>query len=223
MNFGELTETAIAQVISLTQTDQLANVNEAFVKQMVNKAYHKIERRALWKFSERESSIHSAVGVRTCADAPSDLAIPVAVYSETLQGELAFHDERQRFWDLDATGIVEAYGLWKGEFRFFPLPTKVETFTLRYYKKWTDLVLDADVPIIPETWHDLLADFASGQLALRLPPTGDRFLPFSKAQPYLESFAAGVEEMANSDLVMPTWDKVPNYGFTEDVLSIGEW
>ncbi len=147
----------------------------------------------------------------------------MSVRAATTDNELAYHDERQRFWDQDATGAVEAYSLWSGELRFYPLPSKAESFTLRYYQKWSDLVDPTDTPVIPETWHDLLADFAAGQLALRLPPTGDRFLPYSKAEPYLASFAQGLEEMVNSDLVMKTWDNVPNYGFTEEVLSIGEW
>ncbi len=95
MNFGELTETAIAQVISLTMTDQLVNVNEAFVGRMINKAYHKIERRALWKFSEAEATINAVAATRVCADTPSDMAVPLAVYSATTDNELAYHDERQ--------------------------------------------------------------------------------------------------------------------------------
>jgi hypothetical protein len=223
MNFGEIVETAVAQVISLTQSDQLVNANPVFVERMVNKAYHKIEKRALWKFSEGEATINAVAGTRVCANVPADLSVPLAVYSDLTEQELAYHDERQRFWDKSTTGAVESYGLWNDEFRFYPLPKQNETFTLRYYKKWTDLADPSDTPVIPETFHDLLVDFASGQLALRLPPTGDRFLPNSKAQPYLDAFFSGLEEMSNSDLVMKTWDAVPNYDYTEHVLGIGEW
>lgn len=223
MNFGELTETAIAQVVPLTAPDQLVNANEAFVKSMINRAYHKIEKRAMWKFSEAEATITATSGTRVCADVPADLGIPLAVYSNALKRELDYHDERQGFFDLETTGQVCAYSLWQGEFRFFPLPNATETFILRYYRTWTDLIDPSDVPIIPDTFHGLLVDYASGKLALRLPPTGDRFLPYSKAQPYLEDFNVGLEEMANSDLVVKTWDSVPNYGFTEGVLQIQEW
>ena len=222
MNLGEITEAAIAQVVALRHTN-FVDVNEEFVRAMVNKGYHIIERAALWKFSEAEEDVTAQAGERVCADIPEDFALSVAAYSYKNKVELFYHDERQRFWDLNDSGDVLAYGVWQGEVRWYPLPKREETIRLRYYAKWPDLVDDEDVPVIPETWHDLLLDYASGQLALRLPPEGDRFLPNSRAEPYMQSFEARLNEMMQSDLVMKTWDTVPNYAFQDNVLDLGEW
>lgn len=223
MNYGEITDAALAQVISLGMTEQIVNANRAFVGAMVNKGYHIVERRTLWKFSEKEDTINAVAGTKVCADVPADLATTLAIWSSRMKCELPYHDESQRFFPEVSDGLVQYYGLWADELRWYPTPTQAESFILRYYAKWTDLVADSDVPVIPETWHDLLIDHASGWLAMRLPPTGDRFLPASRAQPFLDTFNARLEEMANSDLVLKTWDEVPNYGYEEDVLGLGEW
>jgi len=220
MNLQKIREAAIAQVVAPTQSEQLVNVNEKFVDLMVNKGYHQIERRALWKFSEAEAPISASAGTREAQGLPSDYGLPLMVWSDRMKAPLTFHDDRQRFFDLNAEGEVTYYGVWERDIKFYPLPKRNETFLLRYYKTWPDLEQDNDEPIIPETWHDLLIDYASYWTALRLPPTGDRFLPNSRAEPYLQVFEARLEEMANSDLVMPTWDEVPNYGFQENVLSL---
>lgn len=223
MNLGQITDAAIAQVIGMTQTERLVNASPEFVKAMVNKGYHIIERSALWKFSEGESVINATAGDRTAADLPSDLGVPLMVYSNRLRNELPYHDDRQRFVNPSTTGPVSHYSLWGGELKFYPLPSANESFVLRYYKTWDDLSADADVPVIPATFHDLLIDYGSYHLALRIPPTGDRFLPNSAAQPYLDAFEANLSRMLASDLVVKTFDEVPNYGFIDEVLGNPEW
>lgn len=222
MIFGDIYGAAIAQVVSLTQTERVINVNEKFVKAMVNAAYHRIERAALWKFSEAEDEISAEAGTQACQDLPDDFNIPLLVWDNEAKDHLEFHDERQKMINL-GSGIPSHYGMWDGELRFFPTPSSARTYTLRYYKTWPDLVTDAEEPIIPETWHDMLVSYAAGRLAQRLPPTGDRFLPHSLAQPFLDSFELDLERMKESPLVMTTWDRVPNYGFEDEVLTLGEW
>lgn len=223
MTLEELEEAAIGQVIPLTATEDLVNANKTFVRLMINKAYHIIERRTLWKFSEAEAEISATKGEKICPDVPEDMAIPLGIWSSRRKQPLSYHDERQKFLFREDEGVVEYYGLWQGDLIWYPVPKYEETFTLRYYMKWDDLKEATDKPIIPEAWHSLLIDFASGQLARRLPPSGDRFLPHSKADPWIEDFRNGVEQMANSDLVLKSWDEIPNYGFEDEVLSLGEW
>lgn len=220
MQLQQLIPASIAQVVALSQAELLADVSEDFVVAMINKGYHIVERRALWKFSEAEVELTAVPGQREATGAPSDLGVPVSVWSNQLKTELGYHDDRQRFFPQEDTGTVQMYGMWGGDLRFYPLPKRAETFTLRYYRTWPDLIDPTDEPILPETWHDLLIDYASYSLAMRLPPAGDRFLPNSRANPFLENFEYRLEQMVNSDLVMPTWDTVPNYGFDEHVLSL---
>lgn len=223
MNFGEIWNASIAQVVSLTQVERLPNANEAFAKAMVNAGYHRIERAALWKFSEAEATIQSAAGTREATGVPADFGVPLMVHDDAADTLLDFHDERQKFLYLDDTGIPLGYALWQGDIRLYPLPTSVRNYTLRYYRYWPDMAADEDVPLLPDTWHDMLINYAAGKLAQRLPPTGDRFLPHSLAQPYLDTFEADLQRMLDSPLVMPTWDRVPNYGFEDEVLGLQEW
>lgn len=223
MNFGEIYRAATAQVVSLTQTERLPNANEEFTKSMVNAGYHRVERAALWKFSEAEANITSVVGTREATGVPVDFNVPVAMWDIEAKAPLDFHDERQKFLPLDNSGTPEYYAVWGGDVRFYPLPKSIRSYTLRYYKKWVDLVDDTDVPEMPETWHDLLINYAAGKLAQRLPPTGDRFLPHSLAQPFLDDFELSLQRMLDSPLVMPSWDAIPNYGFQDEVLSLQEW
>lgn len=223
MNFGQIYRAATAQVVSLTQVERLPNANEEFTKAMVNAAYHKVERAALWKFSEAEAEISSAVDTREATGVPVDFNVSVALWDNEAKCLLDFHDERQKFLDVTDTGSPQYYAVWGGDVRFYPLPKKVQSYTLRYYKKWVDLSDDSDVPEIPETWHDLLINYAAGKLAQRLPPTGDRFLPHSLAQPFLDDFSLDLQRMLDSPLVLPSWDAIPNYGYQDEVLSLQEW
>lgn len=223
MNFGQIYQAATAQVVALTQSDRLINANVPFVKAMVNAGYHRIERTALWKFSEGEAQITCTANTRAATGVPADLSVPLMVHDDERDYPLDYHDERQKTLLLKATGHPEYYSMWKGELRFYPLPIATRSYTLRYYRSWSDLVDDTDVPILPETYHDLLINYGAGKLAQRLPPTGDRFLPHSQAEPYLIQFEQDLSMMLDSPLVMKTWDKVPNYGFEDEVLSIQEW
>lgn len=222
MNFGEIYRAAIAQVVSLTQTERVININEPFAKAMVNAGYHKVERAALWKFSEAEEEITGLVGVKAASGVPVNLNVPLLIWDPVAKDHLEFHDERQKMVDL-GEGIPTHYGIWDKEIRLFPTPSTARTYLLRYYKKWVDMSDDSDTPEMPDTWHDLLVSYAAGRLAQRLPPTGDRFLPHSLAKPFLDSFELDLERMKDSPLVMPTWDNVPNYGFQDEVLTLGEW
>lgn len=222
MNLGEIVEAATAQVIALTQTEQLVNAAPNFVRLMVNKGYHQIERSALWKFSEAEATIEAFQGQRETTK-PDDLGVPLLVQDTASGSTLAYWDDRQAAFPPSDTGDPQFYSLWEEEIRVWPLPVKDREYLLRYYKYWPDLKADEDEPIIPEAFHDLLVDYGSYQLALRLPATGERFLSYSQAQPYMEAFQVGLGLMLDSDLVMKTWDEVPNHSFYENVLGLGEW
>lgn len=223
MNFGQIYRSATAQVVALTQLDRLPNANEAFVKAMVNAGYHRIERAAMWKFSEAEEEITSVAGQREAIGVPTNLSVPLMVHDIEWDRTLDYHDERQKILPLSDTGHPQYYSVWSGGIRFYPLPTTARGYTLRYYRSWTDLVDDSDEPLIPETYHDLLINYGAGKLAQHLPPTGDRFLPHSQAEPYLVQFENDLQRMLDSPHVMKTWDAVPNYGFEDEVLSLGEW
>src|SRR5690606_15768523 len=109
------------------------------------------------------------------------------------------------------------YGIWQGKLRFYPTASQDETIRLRYYRSWPDMVEDEDEPPFPETWHDLLTDYAAAQIALRLQPVAGKFLPESAARPFLESWQQGLYAMTQSDLALTTWDRVDNHDLVESM------
>lgn len=224
MNFAQIVDTAIAKSIALTDTAQIININRAFVGAMVNEGYHVIERAAVWQWSEAEATLTAVVGDREPTGYPTDLATIISVWDNTAKIEVGYHDERQKDLDWSVTNAPpQCYSLWSGEFRLWPKPDDTRTYTLKYYKYWTDLSLDTDEPVIPDAFHSLLADYAAGHLTLRIPPTGDRFLPTSKAQPYFENFNRGLIEMLNGPHCVKTLDETLLHDFNDYVVTSEDW
>lgn len=217
-----MVDVAIARVSGPSRAH--VDVSKPFVVMSINDALRRVERAALWKFSEAEATLEVEAGERepTVASMPTDMAVPLLAYNLTTKRELAFHDDRQRVADQDLTGDVLAYSVWGSDLRVYPLPTRTNEILLRYYRSWPALVEDGDEPIFPETFHDMLTSYAAGQLILRLPPTEGKYLPQNAAEPHLATFQAQLVEMLSSDLVMPTFDRVSNHDHLE-MLTDGEW
>lgn len=208
MNLETMTDLAIAKVLGPSQVDRAVDVNAAVVEAFINEAYHKVERAALWKFSEATVDYTLAAGATTSVP-PVDMAIPLMVFNHETGLELEFYDERQKFLHAsDFKGAVRRYSLWAGTFHYDPEPTTATDLTLRYYQSWADLALPADEPLFPDTWHDILSDYAAAKLSLRLQPVAGRYLPSSAAEPYELAWRSGLAAMLDSDLVLPTFDIV---------------
>lgn len=222
MNLGDMVDIAIARVSGPSRAH--VDVSAPFVVMSINDAMRRVERAALWKFSEAEVTLEIEAGERqaTVASMPTDLAVPLLAYNLTTHTELAFHDDRQRVADQTLTGDVLAYSVWGSELKFYPLPNRTNEVLLRYYRTWPALVNDGDEPVFPETFHDMLTSYAAGQLILRLPPTEGKYLPQNAAEPHFAAFHAQLAEMLASDLVMPTFDRVSNHDHLE-MLTDGEW
>jgi hypothetical protein len=219
VDFATMKQVAPAKVAGPSQAERLVDVSPVLVGALLNEALHKVERAALWKFSEAQATLTIPAGSQVPSAPPADLAVPLMARNLDARVDLTFHDERQRFHhDDDPTGrqgTVTEYGVWAGALRFFPTAAAETSISLRYYKRWPDMVADADVPPFPETWHDLLTDYAAAKLALRLQPVAGKFLPSSAAEPFQVSWENGLMAMLQSDLVMPTWDAVENHALVE--------
>jgi hypothetical protein len=223
MNKATLRNLAIGKVLgpSLADTQGL-DVNEAFVDALINEALHKVERAALWRFSEGETEIVLLAGEDE-APVPEGLAVPLMARNESTGQALLFHDERQEFLPSGPArlGQVEVYSVYADTIRFKPAPQYATTITLRYYKTWPDLVADDDEPAFPATWHDILSDYAASKLVLRLPTQGGKYLPSSAAQPYEEAWRTGLLKMMESPLTLATLDSVEAHHLAQSVY-LGE-
>lgn len=222
MTLAEIINTAIAQAVGPTETERILNVNREFVQAMVNKAYHRIERVEFWRFSEAREEIDCETNTRELPNQPDDIQLVLGMWNLSTGEPMRYLDERQYTPNQKARGRVHAYSLWGETVRLWPLPVRADTLELKYYRKWRDLVAANDEPVIPEAWQQLLIDYATGHTILRIPPRGDRFLPASAAQPYLEAFEEGLAEMRMSPLTLPTADQVPHHDL-EDLIAEGEW
>ena len=224
MNGQDLVDLTVAKLVPITDAEQAANVNTSFVLAAVNEALHVVERMALWKWSEDEADLVTVIGQQEYAESSiANLATIQHIYDpgSRWEGHLKFLDERQRFHDYgDGTGIPEAWSRWNGNIRLFPTPSDVRTLKVRYYSYWDDLTLGTE-PVFPAIYHDMLADHAAATLALRLPPTGDRFLPGSRAEPHRQAFASKVQQMVNDPRSGVTMDEVTNHDW-EDYVTYGQ-
>lgn len=223
MNLLTLRNLAIGKVLGPSQAStQGLDVNEAFVDALVNEAYHKVERAALWRFSEAEATLNLAIDATT-APPPADMAVPLMARNEETERELLYHDERQVFLPPSSNGHrhVETYSFWGGTLRFSPPPKVATTITLRYYMAWPDLVATTDEPIFPATWHDILSDYAASKLVLRLPTQGGKYLPSSAAQPYEDAWRTGLLKMLDSPLTLPSSDILESHQLTQSIY-LGE-
>lgn len=222
MDFATMKQVAPAKVAGPTQALRLADVSEVFVGALLNEALHKIERAAMWKWSEAESSLTVLQGTQVPTVQPADLALPLMARNVGTRRDLAFHDDRQRFNYHDdptsqRTGRIESYSIYDGTLRFYPVASQEETVAFRYYRSWPDLSADGDTPPFPETWHDLLTTYAAAKLALRLQPVAGKYLPESAARPFQEEWEQGLYAMTQSDLALTTFDAVEQHDLQESM------
>lgn len=207
MNLGQLVELAIGKAMGPTEApERLLAVNKSLVRALVNTGYHRIERAAMWKFSEAQATLLFNAGNPNPTNWPPDVAVPLIVFDPATERELEFHDARQRFHITRSGARPETYSLWNQIITVTPVPTTSYSLELRYYRHWPDLLADEDEPLFPATWHEILADYAAAKLLLRAPARGERDLSESQARPFEQAWQHGLAEMLASPLAMPTAD-----------------
>lgn len=226
MDGQDLIDLTIAKLVPITDAQQASNINSTFVLAAVNEGYHTVERTALWKWSEAETTFNTVASQREYAESTiaSDMMTVQHIWDDTLQTDLTFLDERQRYhsYGQSVTGVPESWSRWAGNVILHPTPSAVRTLTVRYYAQWSDLTVSTE-PVFPAMYHDMLADFAASVLALRLPPTGDRFLPASRAEPHRQAFNQKLVAMVNDERSGVTMDEIRNHDWEEYVTYSQDW
>lgn len=222
MDFATMKQVAPAKVAGPSQASRLVDVSDVFVGALLNEALHKIERAAMWKWGEAEATLTVAQGTQVPTMPPTDISLTIMARNLGTRRDLEFHDDRQRFHPSDdpatqRTGRIEAYSIYDGTLRFYPVASQEETIGLRYYRAWPDMVDDTDEPPFPATWHDLLTTYAAAKLALRLQPVAGKYLPESAARPFEEEWQQGLYAMTQSDLALTTWDSVEQHDLVESM------
>lgn len=89
---------------------------------------------------------------------PADCGVLMTVRDKTTGAKIPKMDTRdhaeQESVDSDITGIPQGYIRFRNFIQFEPTPDDVYIIELFYKASVVDLVLDADVPILPEAWHE---------------------------------------------------------------------
>lgn len=226
MDGQALVDLTIAKVVPITDASAQANVNSAFVLAAVNEAYHTVERTALWKWSEAETTFATVANQAEYVESTiaADMLTVQHIWDDTAQGDLRFLDERQRYHSagLSVTGVPHSWSRWNGNIILHPTPSGVRTLTVRYYAGWADLTLGTE-PVFPDIYHDMLTDHAAGVLALRLPPLEGRYLPGSRAEPHRQQFFAKLQQMVNDPRSGVTMDEIRNHDWDEYVALSQDW
>ena len=225
MNLRELVDMTVAKVRSPSQADASIDISDAFVTELINEGLHHIERQALWEFAETAAIITAISGIPT-TPVPDDCHTTLKAINTRTGIDLEFTDVRQEMghYKFDnyilpgfrphVQGEITHYGLWTNQYIWGPIPRRDTQINLRYYRHFPRLEEDEDEPIIPETYHDILTNYAASRLILALPAEGNRYLPWSMAEPYEQMWQQGLQEMLNSPLVV-IQDQIPLQEYEE--------
>ena len=230
---GDLVDEVIARAVPNATPDDLVSVSRDFVLRALDDAHRRIERHAPWKFAEARATRSVSSGTPEIY-APPEAATILKVFNTTTGEELEYVDLRQnmRLWERmnyrDGTGRVRSYGeprwygMWTNIIYLAPVPRRDMQLDLYFYRHFTPLDDEDAIPTLPSPHYDLLVDFAVGEVLLHLPPSGDRYLPQSVAEPYFERFAHSLEQLEASHSAKTTLDQVLWHHFVDEV-EMGEW
>lgn len=122
---------------------------------VINSAYDFIISRYPFHETRRVASFSTVNGTARYT-VPSDLLSLLRVWDETSRRKIVKRGVRY-LASLPknlATGEPKAYVRTTNWIEFVPTPSAVYSMRLYYLSKPADLALDADVPLIPATWHE---------------------------------------------------------------------
>lgn len=217
MNLAQLRELAIGKAAGPSQAMFHADTAPTLVDAWINEAYQKIARSFVTKFHDGEATLTvSTTGA--VSGVPADFQTPLMLQNVTAPQpfELEYYDGSQRFLPQDAARFsqqVQAYEYHNGAFTFWPVPGAATQIRMRYLKRWLPLTVDADVPVIPEAFHDLLATYAAAHIARRHGKAGQ-----AVADLYQQEWETGLMQMATSPLMVRSADRTNQEFFAQSLF-----
>lgn len=191
MTFKEIYEEAARRGFTdmLTDATQLPRL-----KRYVNQAYREITDVAHWPFLEAGKEGPAPLAI-------TDLGHTLSVTNKTAEEVMQYMDRRQvveRDPALTDTGVgVIWFRASESSIAVYPLDT-ASTFIVRYLKVPADLVADADVPILPPAYHDVIVDGT----VIRLLKNRDSY---EAAQFVRQEWERGIQNMKHA-LLRPNYD-----------------
>lgn len=137
-----------------------ADFTTAIAKEFINRAYQKMANS--FQFYELDGTDESI----TTVDGTASYNTPSGVRSirvikitgdteyEVIAQTMAWYERQDT--TSDNKGLPEHYIRYGSKIFFWPTPDDAYEVRIRYLKDTTELSADADVPVFPEEWHELL-------------------------------------------------------------------
>lgn len=208
--FLTLQNRALADATSLLQvgTDM---VSRAIVQDWINDAYEELQAIRVWPWSLKDGT-DTLTANSASLSLPADAGAIVSMFNTTRNWELKFIDSRQT-WTEDEdtyTGNPTHYRRVGDTWTVWPTPTEADVIKIRYVYIWTALSDDADVPVIPSVFHNLLSDYAAMRICQHLAASQDvnKETATTGYRLFRESWGTGVQQMLNSHFADETLDVV---------------
>jgi hypothetical protein len=135
------------------------------VKEWINMAYSDVMSRRRWSWSQDTQTVVTVAGTPTVTLA--SLTDPPLFWGRlypttsnlrepTYLDPMRYNDGLTRQSPSLTRGIPEYYTIFDQTVTFYPTPNGVYTFTLYYWKGAAEMVNDADQPLIPAQWRNVL-------------------------------------------------------------------
>lgn len=178
-------------------------VADADWKNYVNTAYHDVLAHCtFFPWSETSSVVQIAANTRGVA-LPLDVWQIEAAWDQDNQFPLVALEGRQQVYmeypQQTEVGQAMHYHVFNNQFNVYPMPAQLTNYKLEYIQRPADLNADADLPVFPVQYHDMLVD---GAVALAYVDDGN----LQQAQVYQTRFEQRRQQLVN-DLMQPRQDR----------------
>lgn len=133
------------------------DVPDADLDEHINQAYRDITDRFRFHAARKICNFPTVSGTKDYG-LPTDVGVVLNIRDETTGQKIVkidhSDDAGQESEDSDITGRPQGYIRLRNFLRFEPTPDGVYNIRVFYKAAIVDLVDDADVPVIPEAWHE---------------------------------------------------------------------
>lgn len=156
MNLGQF-RNAIRIRLGVPDNDALYT-NDVLLN-LVNSSLRIIDGVAVWRWLEAEQELNTEAGVRNY-DLPANYRSSIFVvdtFGFELERATAMHHRLLR----GASGRPKVWDVYGDNLRLAPAPDAVYGLTHAYIKGEIALAADADVPLLPEVWHQAVVEQAT--------------------------------------------------------------
>ena len=134
------------------------------LNQFINDAQRDILNSRRFTFMEREAVLTTSAGTDTLVGTPTDMQIPISMRitspvsyaSQLAYIEYEDFDTAMPNQDVNGNSVPSAWRVFNNTLLVYPNADATYQITLKYVKSPTELVLDSDVPEIPESFGELL-------------------------------------------------------------------